>query len=201
LPSGARMREDAASPYAESVGALVAAHRERLIAAARRWLAPGQAERARTPEDAVSEALFRWLRAGCPGLPGHEQPCSRSSEDCLKVLLGFVRNVCRERMRSRRTRHKRLARVGRGGFQSRSFNTDPERAVEESEERRRVEDILRRTLTARQAEVITTYLDGCTAHEISQSTGCAPGTVKVHLRAARRRLRRSVRLRETGGAR
>jgi len=156
---------------AERLSELFEQHHERLYRLARRMTA--DAEEAR---DLVQEAFVRLARQKGP-LPSTD---SHAEGWLVKTLVRLCRDRDR-RLRVRRKHHAEVALAAAG-----SEGTPETRAVAKVS----VQRALARLSPRRRAVVVLHELDGRTAAEIAPLLGLTPVTVRWHLHAARRDLKR-----------
>ena len=156
---------------AERLSQLFDLHHERLYRLARRM--SGDSEDAR---DLVQEAFVRLARQNGP-LPATE---SHAEGWLVKTIVRLCRDRDR-RLRVRRRHHLEAAQP-----ESRHAGTPETRAVA----RVAVQKALARLSPRRRAVIVLHELDGRTAAEIARLLGLTPVTVRWHLHAARRDLKR-----------
>lgn len=156
---------------AERLSQLFDLHHERLYRLARRM--SGDSEDAR---DLVQEAFVRLARQSGP-LPATE---SHAEGWLVKTIV----RLCKDR--DRRLRVRRRHQLEAAPPESRPAGTPETRAVA----RVAVQKALARLSPRRRAVIVLHELDGRTAAEIARLLGLTPVTVRWHLHAARRDLKR-----------
>jgi len=156
---------------AERLGMLFDLHQERLYRLARRM--SGDPEEAR---DLVQETFVRLARQSGP-LPATE---SHAEGWLVKTIV----RLCKDRDRRLRVRRRHRSETVPSAIEQ--AGTPETRAVA----RVAVQNALARLSPRRRAVVVLHELDGRTASEIARLLGLTPVTVRWHLHAARRDLKR-----------
>jgi len=106
-------------------------------------------------------------------------------------LYGILRRLCLNHLRDRRTRRAKLEQAGSwlaDEARTRAAGSDPERAAEREELRRRVAEAIDDLPPEQREALVLREFEGLRYAEIAELLGIPDGTVMSRLYAARRRL-------------